>query len=334
MWSNLIRFAIAAACFALLYLFDLLDFRALKALSDQPLQIAFCLLLLLATVPIAAYRWHLLLRYQGFHLSYWKTLAVVFVGGFFNTFLPGAYGGDIVRAGYIYHGARRNGGQLLFSILVDRLTGVAGLISLGLAAQFLLPDRLSYIVTFALIAFSVIVLACLVLVMLGSHTIGRLMQGAGHAFGDRIMKITLQVRTAVAAYVECWHIVVAAVVISIVQFALILFTLITLSNLFDFVTVGASTIALAGIVSLIANSIPLTPGGIGLGEAAFANAVTLLDPSAVGPYATIFLTLRALTLLISLIGGVVFAFLRTEMFGYVDSARADAEATPKSPLTP
>jgi len=336
MWSNLIRFAIAAACFVLLYVSGLLDFRALTALFHKPVQFAFCFLLIFATVPLAAYRWHLLLRHQDFHLPYWKTLAVVFVGGFFNTFLPGAYGGDIVRAGYIYHGARRNGGRLIVSILVDRLTGIAGLILLGLAAQVLLPDSLNHIVTIALVGLSVILLVGLALLMLGSHTVGRLMQRAGHAIGERIMRATLQVRTAVSAYIKSWPIIVAAVAISVFQFALILIALINLSSLFDFATVSASTTALAGIISLIANSIPLTPGGIGLGEAAYANAVRMLDPSAIGPYATIFLALRAMTLLVSLIGGIVFAFLRTEMFAYVGSARtgADPEAEPKVPSSP
>src|SRR5437879_643636 len=47
---------------------------------------------------ITLYRWHLLMRAQGLPTPWWTTLRIGLVGYFFNTFLPGSVGGDIVKA--------------------------------------------------------------------------------------------------------------------------------------------------------------------------------------------------------------------------------------------
>ncbi|MBV9739970.1 MAG: flippase-like domain-containing protein, partial [Hyphomicrobiales bacterium] len=73
---------------------------------------------------------------------------------------------------------------------------------------------------------------------------------------------------------------------------------------------GWAGYALAGAVSMLANVLPLTPGGIGVGELAFAYICRLLSGDGVSPFATILLVFRALTALVSLYGAVVFVFYR------------------------
>jgi uncharacterized membrane protein YbhN (UPF0104 family) len=114
-----------------------------------------------------------------------------------------------------------------------------------------------------------------------------------------------------------WYLLVVAVIISAFQFVLVLVALVVIADAFDFVTLAPLNIVLAGIFSLVASSIPLTPGGLGVGEAAFANAVMVIQPGAVGPYATIFIAMRALILIVSLFGGIVFFFYRSELIDYV-----------------
>ena len=327
MRGYIIRIGLAALCLALLYYFGLLRFEALVALYDRPSRILIATLLLFATIPLGALRWHLLLRCQGFRLPFRKTLEVVFVGQFFNTFLPGAYGGDIVRAGYIYHGARRQTGNLLLSILIDRLSGLAGLITLGFAAQLAMPSVIDYRITLFIVAVAAVMAFGSSLLPAMGRWAAALLHRFGSPLGDRILKLSTQIGGAIRIYLKRADILIAAVLISALQFALSLVALVVIANAFDFVTVAPVTIVYAGVISLIANSVPLTPGGIGVGEAAFANAVTLIDPGASGPYATIFLATRALTLLLNLLGGFVFLAYHSEIIEYA----AEAHGHPEKP---
>ena len=325
MLGYFIRLTLAAVCLVLLYHFDLLRFDSLAALYHRPALVGASALLLFVTIPLSAYRWHLLLWCQGFRLPFRKTFEVVLVGLFFSTFLPGSHGGDIVRAGYIYHGARQQTGTLLMSILIDRVTGLAGLIVLGFAAQFAMPAVIDLRVT----AFMVALAAIAVLGSFFLPTLGRLtatvFRHFGSRLGDQILELSTQIGSAITVYLKRGKILAAAVLISIVQFGFSLAAFVFIARAFDFVTVSPVTIVYAGVVSMIANSLPLTPGGIGVGEAAFANAVILVDPSATGPYATIFLAMRALTLLLSLLGGPVFLVYRTEIIEYSDQAHSYAK---------
>ena len=325
MCGYIIRFALAALCLGLLYHFGLLQFDALVALYDRPAYVVISGLLLFTTIPLHALRWHLLLWCQGFRLPFRKTLEVVLVGIFFNTFLPGSHGGDIVRAGYVYHGARQQTGTLLLSILVDRLTGLAGLIGLGLVAQLALPSVIDYRITIFMIAFAAAtIIGSSLLPMLG-RLVAAILERLGSRAGDRVLRLSMQVDTAFRIYVKRADILLAAVLISVLQFAVIFIALVVIARAFDFVTASPVTIVYAGVISLIANSVPLTPGGIGVGEAAFANAITLIDPSAIGPYATVFLAFRALTLVLSLLGGPVFLVYRSEIIEYTAEAQAHPE---------
>lgn len=329
MRGNLIRLAAAGVCFAALYYFGLLRFEVLASLRHHPLEIALSLLLVLATVPIAALRWHLLLRCQGFRLPYHKTLSVVFVGLFFNTFLPGSYGGDIVRAGYMYRSAPGHGGRLLFSILTDRLTGLIGLMVLALIAQIMLPSVMGHEIDLAILIFvAVLLIGALTLPSVG-RLAARIRNLISAHWADRILRVIEQILTALRLYIDRWPVLLLAVAISAAQFILVLAALAVIADAFDFVTAEPINIALAGIFALVVNAIPLTPGGIGIGEAAFANALALIEPAAQGPYATVFLALRAVTLIVSLLGGLVFLVYRNEIIEYV--AQGHQTEDPASP---
>lgn len=321
MRGHLVRVALALVSLGLLHHFGLLRFQELAALYDSPGPVTVGALLLFLTIPLGAWRWHLLLRCQGFRLPLRKTLEVVLVGQFFSTFLPGAYGGDVVRAGYVYHGARQQAGRLLLSILIDRLSGLVGLVALAGTTQLVLPSTIDARLTALMAVLTVaVVLATLLLPIIG-RLAARLLKPFAAGLSDKIHQLSQQVGSAGRLYAARSDILVWSVIISALQFALVLVAFVVIAGAFSFVTASPSTIAFAGVLSLIANSVPLTPGGIGIGEAAFANAVLLIDPLASGPYATIFLALRALTLLLNLIGGVVFVFYRSEVIEYAAEGR-------------
>ncbi len=90
----------------------------------------------------AAFRWHVLLRVQGIHLSFWRLSGLFLIGMFYNQFLPGGTGGDIIKSYYLLkETADRKAGALL-AVVFDRLIGLVALVAItgtliGLRYDFL-----------------------------------------------------------------------------------------------------------------------------------------------------------------------------------------------------
>jgi uncharacterized membrane protein YbhN (UPF0104 family) len=128
----------AALTFALLgYLVSKLDVAGLdaklRAATLAPLGLA--LAIVVAEIPLVAFRWMILARRAGAQMTYRLALQLTFAGLFFGQVLPASIGGDVVRG---WLGAR-NGLALqpvVASIILDRL--IALLASIILIA-FALP---------------------------------------------------------------------------------------------------------------------------------------------------------------------------------------------------
>ncbi|HEY5770400.1 MAG TPA: lysylphosphatidylglycerol synthase transmembrane domain-containing protein [Terrimicrobium sp.] len=87
-------------------------------------------------------RWRLLLNVQGIDLGWWRTLRVYLIGAFFNLFLLGATGGDIVKIYYAMRETSSKKTAALLSVLVDRMVGMLALVALTALLCSLRLDRL------------------------------------------------------------------------------------------------------------------------------------------------------------------------------------------------
>ncbi len=87
----------------------------------------------IATVPLMAFRWQLLLAAKRIPMSLGWLTRTYFVSLFAGQFLPAAIGGDAVRA--IELGRRtEDAPEAVASVLIDRLVGVVSLVALALIA--------------------------------------------------------------------------------------------------------------------------------------------------------------------------------------------------------
>jgi hypothetical protein len=75
-------------------------------------------------------RWRRLMRELEIHISYYKTFVLVMVGSFYNTFLPGSTGGDVLKAVYVAR-LTPHRTRAVVSVLFDRVLGLIALIILG-----------------------------------------------------------------------------------------------------------------------------------------------------------------------------------------------------------
>jgi uncharacterized protein (TIRG00374 family) len=82
------------------------------------------------TFTITSYRWHELMRALDIQVALSRTFVLNMVGNFYNTFMPGSTGGDVLKAYYVakqtHHRTRA-----VMSVIVDRVIGLLALIILG-----------------------------------------------------------------------------------------------------------------------------------------------------------------------------------------------------------
>jgi len=72
---------------------------------------------------IIGLRWWLLLRSQKISISFWAVVRLYLLGWFYNNFMPGSVGGDLLRAWYITrHTAKKF--EAVLSVFIDRLIGL------------------------------------------------------------------------------------------------------------------------------------------------------------------------------------------------------------------
>jgi hypothetical protein len=76
---------------------------------------------------VASWRWRLLLRVQDIHFSLSRVFALDLMGLFFNFFMPGGTGGDVVKIFYLLKETPGKRPAALLSVLVDRLLGLVTL---------------------------------------------------------------------------------------------------------------------------------------------------------------------------------------------------------------
>ncbi|NUM88528.1 MAG: flippase-like domain-containing protein, partial [Bdellovibrionales bacterium] len=109
-----------------------LDLSVVKTGFSQGRAMLSVLALLVLALFIALYRWRLLLKGQGIVFEFGHLLRYSLIGCFFNTTMPGAVSGDIIKAWYVISENKRfEKTPVLTAILLDRAMGVFGLVTVA-----------------------------------------------------------------------------------------------------------------------------------------------------------------------------------------------------------
>jgi uncharacterized protein (TIRG00374 family) len=82
----------------------------------------------------ASWRWYLLLEHIRVKLAFLTVLRLALIGLFFNLFVPGGVGGDLIKMVYLKKESGERYPQALLTVLLDRLLGLAGLLTLAVVA--------------------------------------------------------------------------------------------------------------------------------------------------------------------------------------------------------
>lgn len=128
-----IKFGLKLAVGAVLiyYVFfhtTMVDFSMLKSVWSSPINLALSLVFLLFSAVMCATRWFLLVRAQQLNLSFKDLFELTMIGNFFNTFMPGSVGGDLIKAWYVAGQEPDQKTKAIFTVLLDRIIGLTVII--------------------------------------------------------------------------------------------------------------------------------------------------------------------------------------------------------------
>jgi glycosyltransferase 2 family protein len=311
----LVRLAIAGVLLAYLAKSGMIDARALsRPFTAWPIAL-LAVALILIDVSLMALRFSLLFRPLGLPIPWGKSFQLTLVSFFFAQFLPGAAGGDLAKLFYAAKDYKGQRSEIVTVSLFDRAIGMLSLLVMPLlfAPAFsglieATPALRALLVTAVILA-AVIVAGFLACVFWQAPT----ERIARAVFGFLPWKDWPgQVIRTVASYRHNLGTVVAAFVISIVANSLLLIVMV----LAVFVLNPAGLdLKMALIVPLgfVANSLPFTPGGLGVGETAF-NALFTVAGLTGGAEAL--LCWRVWTALVRLLGLVFYLRGIERVFGH------------------
>ena len=102
--------------------------------------LALSLGLMGATIVLGVFRWRMVLRVHGLDLSVGRAAEISFVAHFFNSFLLGSTGGDLLKAYYAARETHHKKTEAVVTVIVDRLLGLFAML---LFACLMMPPNLA-----------------------------------------------------------------------------------------------------------------------------------------------------------------------------------------------
>lgn len=245
-------------------------------------------------------RWWRLLLLAGCPTGWREAFRLTYVGLFFNTVLPGSTGGDLARAYVVVKGHSERRADALTSVVADRALGLVGMAMLSTVAIWTSDGRFAPLRLWVLAALSAMLFGILAFV---NPMVRRLvafdwwMERLPQA--RRLAKIDRAVRT----HAENPGVIGLALALSIGNHLCSTACCYWIGHAFGDVHSFHDYLCVVTVANTV-SALPLSPGGLGVGEVAFGTLLSLAGGSYMIGVATSFVY-RLLLIGLGLGGGVV-----------------------------
>jgi uncharacterized protein (TIRG00374 family) len=272
--------------------------RVFSTLDPRGLAVALAMFFGAALTSIT--RWWRLLAIAGCRTTWWNAFRLTFLGFFFNLVVPGLTGGDVIKAVLVVRENPRRRADALMSVIVDRGLGLLVLVGLAVVAVWVSGERFHDLKWWVTLFFG----AALVGLFLVLHPVPRRLLRIERILERLPQKERVKsLDRALRLYGEHPLAMLFAVLLSVGNHAAIAAGVYALGQAF-----GESELTLLEYVAVVAlanviSSLPLAPGGWGLGEATFGGLFHVLGASTTLGIA-VSLTYRLLVTAMNLSGGV------------------------------
>jgi len=279
------------------------------------------LVCLVSSTFLATFRWGILLKAQDIRLKGSRLLQLQFIGNFFNVALPGAVSGDFVKAYYIAHESPGNRARAFGSILFDRILGLSALVVVSLSALLLEAEHfigspvLAGIKVFVIMSgVAVFVFYTYLFLVREAHDpllqIFQRLEKTKPAFGS-LVRIYLGIRV----YHSARRTVLKALAVACTVHVLSATGCLCFAWALGEVQIPTHGLYVVAPLGLLVTAVPILPGGVGTGHAAFSFLFNLLGSQR---GADIFSYFVLCQLLIGAVGGVIYLRFKAASPGLTD----------------
>jgi len=269
-----LKFLAGSGLIIFLFVSGNLNFADILSSYRNPPALIAGILCCTAAFIIPIFRWWILARIQMLPVSGFEAFRLTMIGYFFNTFIPGSSGGDIVRAVYTVRACPERKAQALTVAFADRGLGLHALLLVSAAAFFIKPtlfDNAPHLKPWLTLISGMLIAGIVIPVfMLWERTnrflvslCGRMVGGAD-AWREALQLYRQQPAMVCLAYLCS----IGNVVFNVLMIHFMMLAVGSTPELIE-------SLVIAPLV-ILANAIPITPGGIGIAEAASAGLYTIV----------------------------------------------------------
>lgn len=282
---DIVKLAVVASVFALLYRSGQIDTETLQLAASRPGLVLTAASLIFIAILFNVERWRRLLRAIDVEIAFRPAFSLSFIGIFFSVALPGAVGGDIVKAYYIAKGQSQRA-ALVTTVIFDRVLGLYTMILVATLAGaavwgyvlisgappewWTAPVKAMILFTFALFTSFTIGTA---LFMSDRMSQTRLMIWVmkNAPFRDKVEKIY----SALRAFGDRPDITIAASAISLTGQFFLYTAIWILAVALEINELTVTQFLFVIPLCILINAIPVAPGGLGVGEIGFGAVLAL-----------------------------------------------------------
>ncbi len=313
--SNILKFGITFGILTYLYQKGLLDFSRVHAVMTNVPIVTITFTIIVLNQLAGVFRWRWLLQGQGLDVSLHETISLTMIGVFFNTAIPGAVSGDVIKGYYVVKKQSDGKGKVkaFTTLLLDRILGLSALIFVSFCAMLVNlksslanPTLKPLCGMISLLLVGIIIFYSFVLIRIPftekiQTWLGKLPMG----------EIFVKLFNAFKAYESSKFTVVKGFLISVVIHLLLISTIVILAHhLPGFEGIGLDKFYFLVPFGLLVTAIPIAPAGLGTGHAAFLGLFQLVGSKSGADLFTAFVSFQ---LIMSLIGGLFYLRYKSEL---------------------
>ena len=291
---KLLKLIFLISIFYYLYNNNYFDFSLINNfITNVQLNITL-IFLTIFTIILGGYRWYLILNSFDVKMTFKKTLKIHYIASFFNNVLFGTVGGDIFKVHYIIKHSKNNKLRNNLTILIDRIFGLIGLFILGLFSLLIIliennQTRLIYYIFLSIIFLALIFFIILKIIHKKNYFL------KGKNFIIKVYKNLFK-----------------AIILSIIIFFIVHYSTFIISKFIFNFEISLIQIFFSSFMSTIVSALPLTPGGIGLGEITFVFTNKYFFEILLNNLANVVIYLRIIDFLVSLPSLYFYIFFKNK----------------------
>jgi len=312
--KSLIKIFIAIASIYLLSKYNFLDFSYLLNLDF------FLSLKIISTIIIIIFlgslKWFFLLKIQNQSITYKATLESYYLGYALNYILFGI-AGDVIKTVYLIKNKENKIG-ISMSVVLDRLIGLFSmliLILICLPKIFSIDKSLIYfdvlifenvILYYSFLFLIVFIFFILIRKMLNSRRVNKIILLYFYRYKNKFFRFFTKIIKVLFSYRKSSKYLLYNLVIAIILQIIIAFSIFLICSNIIQGDLSYLINLMASLVVQIVSVIPLSPGNIGVGEAAFSQVMYALNQNILLQYATVYFIFRIFNMLCSIPGVIIY----------------------------